>query len=46
MSPLAWAVVTYIATRGTVDLTKAGLAYRTGKRNAEAKARTAEVKAS
>ena len=37
MSPLAWVVVAWIATNGTVKLTQSGLNYRTAKRRDQAK---------
>lgn len=38
MTGLAWVVVAWIATRGTVEVTRAGLSYRTAKRRDQAKA--------
>ena len=37
MNGLAWVVVAYIATNGTVQVTKAGLNYRTAKRRDQAR---------
>ena len=40
MNGLAWVVVAWIATNGTVQVTRAGLSYRTQKRRDQAKAGT------
>jgi hypothetical protein len=43
VSPLAWVVVAYLATNCMGGITRAGLSYRKARRDAEIKAKTAEV---
>lgn len=40
MNAVGWVAVAYILTNGTVQITKAGLGYRTAKRRDQAKAAT------